>query len=84
MLKIKKQRTIPNLTSATELQFYPIEFKKITDHFGKLEIDVFTSRINKQIGKCVTWHPKAEAIAINAFPVKVAIPIFTCFHLLAL
>ena len=51
-------------------QLHPILFKKITDHFGKPEIDLLASCVNKKIEKYALWYPEPDAIAINAFYVK--------------
>jgi len=51
----------------TEWMLNPLLFKKICDIAYTPEIDLFASRINKQIDKYVSWHPDPEAIAIDAF-----------------
>lgn len=30
-------------------------------------MNTFASRINKQVGKCVSWHPEPDTLAVNAF-----------------
>ena len=52
---------------ATEWQLNPNIFQVITKEFGKPDIDLFASRINRQLDTYVSWHPEPEAIAINAF-----------------
>ena len=47
---------------------YPALFQKIVEKFGKPDIDLFATRINKQSDRYVSWHPEPEAMAINAFP----------------
>ncbi len=42
-------------------------FKYITEQLGTPEIDLFASRINKQLPKYVSWKPDPFAIAIDAF-----------------
>lgn len=42
-------------------------FHRVTDKFGKPYIDFFASRINKQIDKCVSWHPEPDVVTLNAF-----------------
>jgi len=51
----------------TEWMLNPLLFKKICDIAYTPEIDLFASRINKQIDKYVSWHPDPEATAIDAF-----------------
>ena len=55
------------LQDATEWQLNPSLFKKIVDKFGKPDIDLFASKINKHINKHVSWHPDPDAFAVNAF-----------------
>ena len=53
----------------------PEHFKHITDKFGTLGIDLFASRINKQIDRYVSWHQEPDAMASTTT--------FTFPHLLA-
>ena len=41
--------------------------QKIVDKFGKPDIDLFASRINRQLTRYLPWHPEPEAMAVNAF-----------------
>ena len=43
-------------------------FQKITYHFFLPEIDLFASRINRQLAKYVSWFPDPEALQTDAFP----------------
>ena len=55
------------LQGATEWKLHPELFQKIVDKFGKPDIDLFASRINRQLKSYVSWHPEPEAMAVNAF-----------------
>ena len=55
------------LQDATEWKLHPELFQKIIDKFGIPHIDLFTSRINRQLKRYVSWHPEPEAMAVNAF-----------------
>ena len=54
------------IVDGTEWKLNPALFQKIVEKFGKLVIDLFATRINKQLGRYVSWHPEPEAIAVNA------------------
>ena len=41
-------------------------FKKICDIFGRPEIDLFASRINKQVVRYFSWKPDPDAEAVDA------------------
>lgn len=45
-------------------------FHSITLAFGKPEIDIFASRINKKCPKYISWCRDPDAFAINAFTVS--------------
>lgn len=45
-------------------------FSDIVKKFGMPEIDMFASRLNKQIKSFVSWKPDPEAVAIDAFSVN--------------
>ena len=55
------------LEDATEWKHNPALFQKIVKNFGKPDIDLFATRINKQLDRYVYWHPEPEAMAMNAF-----------------
>ena len=55
------------LPVATEWKLHPELFQKIVDKFGKPDIDLFASRINRQLKSYVSWHPEPEAMTVNAF-----------------
>ena len=54
------------IVDGTEWKLNPALFQKIVEKFGKLVIDLFATRINKQLGRYVSWHPEPEAMAVNA------------------
>ena len=54
----------------TEWQLNPKIYKAVYDTFGTPEIDLFASRINKQIEKYVSWKPEPETFAVDAFSVN--------------
>ena len=51
----------------TEWQLNPAIFTKIIKDFYKPDIDLFASRINKQLERYVSWKPDPEAEAVDAF-----------------
>ena len=44
-------------------------FKKITQHWSMPEVDMFASRLNKQLEHFVSWKPHPDALYVNAFSV---------------
>ena len=42
-------------------------FEAICDYFGQPKIDLFASRLNKQLATYYAWRPDPEAAAIDAF-----------------
>ena len=50
----------------TEWMINPILFRLINKRY-KPEIDLFASRLNRQLDLYVTWQPDPHAIAVNAF-----------------
>jgi hypothetical protein len=42
-------------------------FSKIVKHFGRPQIDLFATRLNKKCNRYVSWHRDPGAFAINAF-----------------
>ena len=42
-------------------------FLRITEHFFTPDIDLFASRLNKQVPRFVSWHADPEAEAVDAF-----------------
>ena len=68
------------LQDATEWKLHPELFQKIVDKFGKPDIDLFASRINRQLKSYVSWHPEPEAMAVNAFSLTWNNNFFLCSH----
>ena len=58
------------LSDDTEWEISKIAFKKINKKFGKFDIDLFATKINKKCVKFVSWFPDPEAIAIDAFTIS--------------
>ena len=54
----------------SEWQLNPKLFKEITTCFYKPEVDLFASRINRQLDKYVSWSPDPEALAVDAFSIS--------------
>ena len=70
-----------------EWMLNPMLFKRICSRFGNPKIDLFASRLNKQVPKYVSWSPDPEAIAVDAFTLAwsnmffYAFPPFSCVAL---
>ena len=64
-IEADQQSRVPQ--NATEWKLYPELFQKIVDKSGKPDIDLFASRINRQLKRFVPWHPQPEAMAVNDF-----------------
>ena len=54
-------------SDSSEWKLNPIIFKQIVDFFGMSKIDLFSSRLNKQIDSYVSWNPEPDALASDAF-----------------
>ena len=55
------------LEDAIEWQLNPAVFKNIINTFGTPGLDLFASRINKQLPEFVSWHSEPEAWVIDVF-----------------
>jgi hypothetical protein len=53
----------------TEWMLNKIVFNKIISTFGTQQVDLFASRLNKQLPKYVAWLPDPGAVAIDAFTI---------------
>ena len=42
-------------------------FHTITEIWGHPDVDMFASRLNKQVDRFVSWHPDPDCIAVDAF-----------------
>ena len=58
------------LRDDTEWQLSKSYFREICQSFGVPEIDLFASRLNKQIDCYVSWRPEPEAFAVDAFSIN--------------
>ena len=67
---ITADEKLRNVSDATEWQLNHSHFQKICTIFGTPDIDLFASRLNRQVSKYVSWHPETEAHAIDAFSLK--------------
>jgi len=56
-----------NFNENVEWQLNKVVFSQVVDLFGLPDIDLFASRLNKQIQRYVSWKPDPEAEAVNAF-----------------
>jgi hypothetical protein len=54
----------------TEWSLNPDIFKEICTMFGKPNIDLFASRLNNKLPKCVSFLPKPSACAIDVVNMK--------------
>jgi hypothetical protein len=45
----------------------PNLFKLITERFGKMDIDLFASELNRQVSRFVSWGPEPLAWYVDAF-----------------
>jgi len=69
-----KQNIEANLHSrkfsdSTEWMLNPSPFSKISENLGMAQVDLFASRINRQISQYVSWKPEPEALAVDAFSI---------------
>ena len=48
------------IEDATEWQINSFVFENIIKIFDTLDLDLFSSRINEQLPKLVSWHPEPE------------------------
>ena len=51
----------------TEWSLSPVLFRKLTQQFSIPQVDLFASRLNHQVGTFVSWKPKPQAWAVDAF-----------------
>jgi len=58
------------LDDNTEWHLNPKLFLEIFKKFGRPNIDLFATRINKQVEKYVSWHPEPDCYAIDAFSIR--------------
>jgi hypothetical protein len=56
-----------NFSNSTEWMLKPVIFNRLCKHFFLPDIDLFASRINKQLSKFVSWFPEPGAFFYDAF-----------------
>lgn len=56
-----------NFNDDKEWMLNPIYFKSVRTVMGKIDIDLFASRINCQVPQYVSYMPDSQAVAIDAF-----------------
>ena len=59
-INIEADKQSRALEDATEWKLNPALFHKIVEKFGKADIYLFATRINKQLDRYVSWHPKTR------------------------
>lgn len=69
-----KQNTLADSKSRvfnhrTEWMLNPEFFQKLSLLWSPFEIDLFASRLNKQINNCLSWKPDPGATAVDAFSI---------------
>ena len=55
------------INNNTEWQLNPKIFIEVTNKFGSPEIDLFATRINRQLQNYVSWPCEPEVTAVDAF-----------------
>jgi hypothetical protein len=55
------------LKDRSDWKLHPDIFQRLNKMLGPYEIDLFASRLNKQIEQFFSWHPEPEAKAVDAF-----------------
>lgn len=63
----KESRTLP---PETEWELNNQDFKKIDKKFGKFQIDLFATYINKKCPKFISWFKDPESEKIDAFTIS--------------
>lgn len=71
----ESRKAQPNI----EFELADYAFQQIISTFGKPEIDLFASRVNKKCDKFISWKNDPDAIAIDAFTVSWADYFFYAF-----
>jgi hypothetical protein len=56
-----------NLIDRSDWKLNPKIFQALQNLWGPFQIDLFASRLNKQIDTFFSWHPEPGALAVNAF-----------------
>ena len=65
--QILPQATCQGISVTTEWKLNEKVFTRICELFVHPDIDLFASRLNKQMTKYVSWFPEPEAMTSDAF-----------------
>ena len=68
-LNVEADNMSRHFNDRTEWTLNEHAFKEIVHHFGQPDIDLFASRLNKQVSRYISWLPDPEAEAVDAFTV---------------
>ena len=52
---------------STDLKLDPKYFLLAEQRWGRHTVDLFATRLNRQVGRFVSWRPDPEAMAVDAF-----------------
>ena len=52
---------------STDLKLDPKYFRLAEQRWGRHTVDLFATRLNRQVGRFVSWRPDPEATAVDAF-----------------
>ena len=69
VLNVVADKKSRHFNDETEWMLSKQAFGQICDHFGTPNIDIFASRLNRQLTRFVSWQPDPDAEAIDAFTV---------------
>ena len=70
IINFEAEKNCRKFQDATEWQLNPEISKAVCDTFVIPEIDLFASWINRQIEKYISWKPKPEPFAVDAFSIN--------------
>ena len=68
-LNVEADHMSRKFNDRTEWMLNPQVFREIAQYFGTPEIDIFASRLNKQVRRYISWLPDPEAEAVDAFTI---------------
>ena len=66
-LNVEADHRSRQFNDGSEWMLNPAKFQEIASHYGTPEIDLFASRLNKQVERYVAWQPDPEAENVDAF-----------------
>ena len=64
---VEADRASRKFKDSSEWQLDPSVFERITEHWGKPNLDLFASQINFQFKPYISWKPDPDAKTVNAF-----------------